>query len=124
MEPISIYTRQQAIDDGVLIDVSDTSEAREAGFKIPIAITASVRALCLIPEGLGGIQDYKGRLWDTLWLASNAFRAWKINPDGNDGRILPYRVIYLMRTEGREMIDLWLVFNEYEGFTIMKPEEC
>ena len=123
MEPISIYTRQQAIDDGVLIDVSDTSEAREAGFKIPIAITASVRALCLIPEGLGGIQDYKGRLWDTLWLASNAFRSWKINPDGNDGRILPYRVIYLMRAEGPEMIDLWLVFNEYEGFTIMKPEE-
>ena len=123
MTTVYTYTRQQAIEDGMLVDVSDTSEAREAGFKIPICLTAGVQALCAIPEGLEGIQDYKGRLWDTLWLASNAFRAWKRNPDGNDGRILPYRVTYLMRAEGQEMIDLWLVFNEYEGFTIMKPEE-
>jgi len=30
-EPISVYTREQAIEDGVLIDVTDT--ARENGFR-------------------------------------------------------------------------------------------
>ncbi len=33
---ISVYTRAQAIEDGVLVDVSET--AREAGFRIPVAV--------------------------------------------------------------------------------------
>ena len=37
---ISAYTRAQAIDDGILVDVSDT--AREAGFNIPVAVTRTV----------------------------------------------------------------------------------
>ena len=37
---IFAYTRAQAIEDGVLVDVSDT--AREAGFKIPVAVSRSV----------------------------------------------------------------------------------
>ena len=35
---IFAYTRAQAIEDGILVDVSDT--AREAGFKIPVASPA------------------------------------------------------------------------------------
>ena len=34
---ISAYTRQQAIADGVLVDVTTT--ASEAGFAIPVAVT-------------------------------------------------------------------------------------
>ena len=37
---ISVYTRAQAIGDGILVDVSET--AREAGFKIPVAVTRTV----------------------------------------------------------------------------------
>ena len=37
---ISVYTRAQAIEDGILVDVSET--AREAGFRIPVAVTRSV----------------------------------------------------------------------------------
>ncbi len=37
---ISAYSRAQAIEDGILVDVSDT--AREAGFNIPVAITRTV----------------------------------------------------------------------------------
>ena len=37
---ISVYTRAQAIEDGILVDVSET--AREAGFRIPVAITRTV----------------------------------------------------------------------------------
>ena len=38
--PISTYTRAQAIEDGFLVDVSETP--REAGFKIPVALTRTV----------------------------------------------------------------------------------
>jgi hypothetical protein len=62
------YTRAQAIEDGVLVDV--TEAAKEAGFKLPVAITEALHSL-LTPtkadQGLG--QDYDGRLWDVLWLA-------------------------------------------------------
>ena len=37
---LSVYTRAQAIEDGFLVDVSDT--AREAGFKIPVAVSRTV----------------------------------------------------------------------------------
>ena len=60
------YTREQAIADGVLIDVS--AAAKEAGFQIPVAVTAAVWSLCVaVPEGVSG-QDEAGRLWDVLWM--------------------------------------------------------
>lgn len=34
------YSRAQALEDGVLVDVSET--AREAGIKLPVALTATV----------------------------------------------------------------------------------
>ena len=66
---IYAYTRAQAVEDGVLVDVTET--AKEAGFKLPVAITAALNS-CLTPtladQSLG--QDYEGRLWDALWLAA------------------------------------------------------
>ncbi len=72
---ISVYTRAQAIEDGILVDVSET--AREAGFRIPVAVTRTVwRRLVALPEGYRGFQDERGRLWDVLWMAHNyALRA-------------------------------------------------
>ena len=63
------YSRAEAIDDGVLVDVSET--AKEAGFKLPVAITAALHGRLtptMADQGLG--QDYEGRLWDMLWLAA------------------------------------------------------
>lgn len=40
LQPISIYTRAQAIADGTLVDM--TPWARKAGFKYPLACTATV----------------------------------------------------------------------------------
>lgn len=63
------YTRAQALADGVLVDVTETS--KEVGFKLPVAITAALHGR-LTPSGaeaeLG--QDYDGRLWDVLWCAA------------------------------------------------------
>ena len=65
---ISVYTRAQAIEDGILVDVSET--AREAGFKIPVAVTRCVwDRLVALPDGYRGFQDERGRLWDVLWMA-------------------------------------------------------
>ena len=72
---ISTYTRAQAIADGILVDVSET--AREAGFKIPVAVTRTVwDSLVALPDGYQGFQDERGRLWDVLWMARHyALRA-------------------------------------------------
>lgn len=61
---IFAYTRAQAIDDGVLVDVSEM--AREAGFRYPVALTAAVwQAYVAVPEAVPW-QDENGRLWDIL----------------------------------------------------------
>ena len=70
---ISSYTRAQAIEDGVLADVTEL--AAEAGFVVPVAITAAVHAdIAEIPPSKSH-QDYKGRLWDVLWMGYLAARA-------------------------------------------------
>jgi hypothetical protein len=69
--PISVYTRKQAIEDGVLVDVSEM--AREAGFRDPTAITQAVHGACEVPKG-NRIQSYEGRLWDVLHMAAMAAR--------------------------------------------------
>ena len=72
---IFAYTRAQAIEDGILVDVSET--AREAGFRIPVAVTRTVwDRLIALPEGYLGFQGEGGRLWDVLWMARHyALRA-------------------------------------------------
>lgn len=81
-EPIHTYSRADAIADGVLVDVTDT--AREAGFKIPVALTRAVFEDCVswqdVPE-FKPPQDERGRLWDVLSLA-----AWSAKAAGKIGR--------------------------------------
>jgi hypothetical protein len=62
-EVISRYTRSQAIEDGVLADVSEL--AKQAGFKIPVALSSGVYNLAVEAQEKGG-QDYKGVVWDIL----------------------------------------------------------
>lgn len=70
---IFCYSRKEAIEDGVLIDVRDT--AREAGFRYPVTMTAAAWAAAVaIPEGVT-CQDEAGRLWDVLTMLRHASRA-------------------------------------------------
>ena len=64
---IHVYTRAQALADGVLMDVSVM--AKEAGFKVPVALTAAVWSDCVAWPTGDGTQDESGRLWDVLYLA-------------------------------------------------------
>jgi hypothetical protein len=119
---ISLYTRDRAIADGFLVDVSDM--AREAGFKWPVAVTRSVWDDIVTPaphdkqEG----QSEKGRLWDVLWMARLAAQA---NKDDRDSVL--FRVIVLCdRKHQKVTLQLVLSFESPEGgpcLTIMLPNE-
>lgn len=88
-EPIHTYTRQQAIDDGYLIDVS--SMAREAGIVFPVAMTRTAWGDCCewgeADSKRQTYQDEAGRLWDVLWLLRLAARR-----GGSEIRFQLYRV--------------------------------
>ena len=76
-EPISVYTRQQAIDDGVLVDVTDT--AKEAGFKLNTCVTSAVWNDCCAwteddVQQSRYLQDQSGRIWDVVYMAAIAAR--------------------------------------------------
>jgi len=68
------YTRDEAIQDGVLVDLSHA--AQQAGFTIPLALTARVFSECVYwPETEPAIQDETGRQWDVLYMAAAAARS-------------------------------------------------
>ena len=75
-EVISVYTRAQALADGVLIDAG--SMAREAGFRWPVAITAAAWQDCVCwtesDSERQTYQDLSARLWDLLFMAAHAAR--------------------------------------------------
>jgi len=122
-EVIYSYTRAQAIEDGVLIDV--TRMAQEAGFKFPVAVTASVWHEYIIPNdelvSLG--QSYEGRLWDVIFMLKH-YAARK------QGDIVNYKLYFVMMHNGKpveEVVELKAVCGPGDDaepvITIMKPEE-
>ncbi|QEN03331.1 hypothetical protein EW093_00955 [Thiospirochaeta perfilievii] len=60
------YTRAMAIADGVLIDISDI--AKEAGFKVPVAVTDTLYNSWIEPDqwSKNQGQSSSGRIWDIL----------------------------------------------------------
>lgn len=111
MEMIFGYSRKQAIEDGVLVDVSEM--AREAGFTFPVAITEKVWHEYIVNEEEG--QSTEGRLWDTLWMLRMAIRK-------GGGSTITYSVLY-----GDKIVKLKAVCGPGDDFkpviTIMLPNE-
>lgn len=88
-EVISSYSRAQAIEDGILVDVTET--AKEAGIKYPVALTRAVFEKCVaLPKRYRGLEDEKGRLWDVLSMFRFAAR--------RGGDTLLYKLIVTRRT--------------------------
>jgi hypothetical protein len=91
-EPVSVYTREQAIADGTLVAVSE-AVAREAGFRLPLALTRSVYEGCVAwtdsdTAATGVVQDQAGRLWDVVAMAALAGQ----HTSGDRVRFHMYRV--------------------------------
>ena len=80
------YTRVQAIEDGVLIDVSET--AKEAGIKYPVALTAAVWGGIVEPDEVAKShgESIAGRLWDLLFM-------FRVAAKRNSGDYLIYDMI-------------------------------
>lgn len=105
-EAVSVYTRAQAIADGALIDVS--AEAKDAGFKVPVAVTAAAWAEVVAwsdDDSARQIhQDERGRLHDLLWVAVNLarhhkasnrmpFQHYRVARGGNEVRRTPITLV-------------------------------
>ena len=88
---IASYTRADALADGALIDVS--AIAREAGFRVPVAITAAAWADCVTWSDADTkrqcYQDQDGRLWDVLWMG---FQGIRRTPNASECRFALLRV--------------------------------
>lgn len=85
--PISVYTRAQAIEDGILVDVSTV--ASEAGFNWPTAMTRTVYERYVeVPPELAGCQDVSGRCWDVVYMLWVAVRTNKIKGDRGEFKLL------------------------------------
>lgn len=72
-ELISEYSRRQAIEDGVLVDMTQDpfgAMAKEAGVKWPIAMTATAfhQYVELTEAAKQAGNDIKGRWWDVVWM--------------------------------------------------------
>lgn len=94
-EVIYSYTRAQALEDGVLVDVSEI--AKEAGIKFPVALTAAVYGKYVeVPDGVTA-QDKTGRLWDVVWM-------FRMTARKTDGDTLMFKLY--VRNHNRERLDL------------------
>jgi len=140
---IHAYTRKQAIEDGVLVDVSDAKDSngkKISPFKYPVAMTSAAYAAyaeCVEAGGawenvpgtneqvlkLPGCQDVAGRLWDVFWMAICATRAAK-GPTSE----VHFSVSVLVDGENkRRIVNLWSKCgpgdNMEPTITIMKEGE-
>lgn len=103
---IHTYSRAQAIADGALVDLMQPETAQlvhEAGFKFPMAMTigAFSETIGALDTELPPGQDFKGRLWDVLWLLKCAIRT---NPESTD------RVFFSVKVWGgrrHKEVKLW-----------------
>ena len=126
-EVISVYTRTQALADGVLIDAGPM--AREVGFRWPVAITVAAWEDCIAwtesDSERQTHQDKSGRLWDVLFLAAYAAR----NPaDAVSQRLFKlYRVPRDGQSTEAELTRLKLVIGPGDAgepvMTILLPNE-
>ena len=115
------YSRAQAIEDGVLIDLSEW--AAELGFRYPVACTAAVWQGHVVPAGelreLG--QSERGRAHDLLWMLLCAIRR-----NSRDDRVA-FEVLFLQTPRRHVTVTFKAVCEPGdEGepvITIMLPQE-
>jgi len=91
---ISCYTRANAIEDGILIEVPKEF-SKEAGITFPVAYTIGLSEY-VEPDDIAEMpgQSRDGRLWDLLYMFRMAVKASKTSSDR-----LNYKVIFQMRKQ-------------------------
>ena len=110
---IHAYTRAQAIDDGMLIDVTDEARTGGCGFTFPVALTAAAwEAAVTVPKS-NRVQTESGRLHDVLWMLRCAIRSGQGNLSQTNYRL----------KVGRKLVSLKSICGPGDDGTIMLPHE-
>src|SRR5690349_18297354 len=96
------YTRKQAIEDGVLVEV-DRTLSRQAGIIHPVALTREVFERYVRwdekDNDRQAYQDETGRLWDILWMCFNYLKNAVKNGKHNTGGGILFVVHVIPRNE-------------------------
>lgn len=104
-EIISRYTRKEAIEDGVLYDITEL--AKEAGHRFPVAISTGVHVLATEAQEKGG-RDYKGVIWDIISVLTFAIKASK-----KGGNVIYFTVKIWSKYTGKDQdVKLYCVCGE------------
>jgi hypothetical protein len=118
---ISKYSREDALGDGTLIDVSEA--AKGYGFVFPVAVTSSVWVGIIEPdeEGKQVGENTEGRLKSVLYSL-----LWAIKCVGGDGSSINHEVSLIVEGEVKK-VRLKSEIGSGDDFepviTIMFPEE-
>lgn len=120
-EVIHAYSRAQAIEDGVLVNLSGL--AQEAGFRWPLAVTRSVWSVlepepALQAEG----QSNEGRAWDMLSVLRFSLRR------AGGGREVHFAPHFVMEADGQpRQVPMRAVSGPGDDgepvITVMMPDE-
>ena len=127
MPVIFSYTRKQAIEDGVLVDL--TPWAKETGFKIPVACTAAVwHEFVVPPEAMKQWgQSERGRAHDLLVMLFFAIRSRKTKPPAEGEDLLFYEVLFQQEPEKTVKVRFKAICGPGDDgepvMTILRPEE-
>ncbi len=69
---IFTYTREEAINDGVLIDLNKFIPIKESGYKYPVCCTFAVWAIIdKAVENKKYCNDFEGIIWDILSMSKH-----------------------------------------------------
>ena len=109
---ISAYSRQEAIVDGLLIDVTDI--AQRAGICYPVAVS---RRLWF--EYINHTEPL-GRLWEMLWV-------FKLKAIHEDSDMLSFNMSFTGADGNYQLVNLWAICGPgdlgEEVITIMLPDD-
>jgi len=119
---ISVYTRKQAIEDGVLIDI--TEAARQFGFMLPFAITSNLHQQYVAPPQ--DVQDIPGQSEEER-LARLLNQAWIAACSEKQTNHVVFGMMFLMEPEEFETSNIWLIIDGGDDgqpvLTLMLPED-
>lgn len=124
-EIIHSYSRKQAIEDGVLVDLSSGAFeklAKEAGFRFPVACTSRSFQACMemTKASTRAGCSLEGRVWDVLYML-------KLQLRGVKGPICHFQVMAVTRSVRPFLVRLKAVCGPGDNLepviTIMMEDE-
>lgn len=129
---ISTYTREQAIEDGVLVPIEhiDPRMATESLFRWPVCLTDHVYSdVIKVPDHPNARgQSEAGRLWDVLWMCKLAVHRRTDKDEQENPGLMSFEVLATDDKGNQQLHKLWCTIsgegkNGSPVLTIMFPSD-